>query len=301
MRYVLTLVAGTGETLSETDIEHAGETLRGAGGDTGPAIVLAPRKAVDIPLELEPENTAAARNALAQALAARPIDWLLQAAAGRRKRLLVADMDSTIITVECIDELADFAGRKAEVAEITERAMRGELDFAGALRARVAMLGGLTTDVLLKCFEDRIRLTPGARSLVATMRANGAYTALVSGGFTFFTSRVREMVGFDWDQANRLGITDGRLSGEVEEPILGADGKLVALRRIEATRGIAATESLAIGDGANDIPMLQAAGLGIAFHAKPKTAAAAEARVDHGDLATPLFFQGYRHTEIVNG
>ncbi|SLN72424.1 Phosphoserine phosphatase [Oceanibacterium hippocampi] len=263
--------------------------------------MLAPRKAVDIPLELEPENTAAARNALAQALAARPIDWLLQAAAGRRKRLLVADMDSTIITVECIDELADFAGRKAEVAEITERAMRGELDFAGALRARVAMLGGLTTDVLLKCFEDRIRLTPGARSLVATMRANGAYTALVSGGFTFFTSRVREMVGFDWDQANRLGITDGRLSGEVEEPILGADGKLVALRRIEATRGIAATESLAIGDGANDIPMLQAAGLGIAFHAKPKTAAAAEARVDHGDLATPLFFQGYRHTEIVNG
>jgi phosphoserine phosphatase len=236
---------------------------------------------------------------VSDALAGHPIDLHAGPASGRRKRLLIADMDSTIITVECIDEIADFAGKRAEVAAITEQAMRGELDFAAALRARAAMLGGLDESVLAAAFAARVRLMPGARALVATMRANGAITALVSGGFTYFTSRVRVLAGFDLDRANTLEIANGKLAGRVSEPIQGAEAKLAALRELIATHRLDPSETLAVGDGANDIPMIQAAGLGVAYHAKPRTAAAARARVDHADLTALLYLQGYRQSELI--
>ncbi len=211
---------------------------------------------------------------------------------GRRKRLLIADMDSTIIGVECIDELADYAGLKAEVAAITERAMRGELDFEAALTARVALLKGLPARVLDECYAERVRLNPGARVLVRTMAALGAETALVSGGFSFFTERVAAAAGFARQQANRLEIAGGVLTGEVARPILGREAKLAALRRIAAERGIGPAAVLAVGDGANDLDMVRAAGLGVAYHAKPALAEAADARLEHSDLSALLALQG---------
>ena len=224
-------------------------------------------------------------------------DANLVPAAGRRKRLLIADMDSTIIGVECIDELADFAGLKAEVAAITEAAMRGELDFEAALVARVALLKGLPARVLERCYAERVRLNPGARTLVRTMAALGAETALVSGGFTFFTERVAAEAGFARHQANTLLVADGVLTGEVARPILGREAKLAALRELAAAAGIGAAEALAVGDGANDRDMVEAAGLGVAYRAKPALAAVADARLERSDLTALLALQGIPASE----
>lgn len=253
---------------------------------------LAPGEACD--LELGDEAT------LRRAIGGAPIDLVVQPAAGRRKRILVADMEATIIENEMLDELADFIGRRAEVAEITRRAMNGELDFAAALRERVGLLRGIPARVLDEA-AARIRIMPGARELVATMRAHGAATALVSGGFTVFAERVARELGFDRVSANRLAIADGVIAGTVAAPIAGAAAKRAALLALAAERGVAPEAALAVGDGANDLPMLQAAGLGVAFRAKPAVAAAARWRIDHADLRALLYAQGYRKTEIVGG
>jgi phosphoserine phosphatase len=226
-------------------------------------------------------------------------DWAITPVANRKKRLLISDMDSTIIGQECLDELADFAGLKAQVSAITERAMRGELDFAGALTQRVAMLKGLGLGALEQCHNERVRLNEGARGLVATMKAHGARAVLVSGGFRYFTSRVAKMAGFDDDRANTL-IDDGAaLTGAVGQPILGREAKLTALKEETAALGLAPDDALALGDGANDLDMVRAAGLGIAYKAKPIVAAETRARIQFTDLRAALFFQGYRIDEIV--
>lgn len=252
-----------------------------------------------VDLLVEAENVAAVRAAAEAALADWPLDVCAQGWNGRKKRLLVADMDSTIIGCECIDELADFAGVKDQVAAITERAMRGELDFEGALRERVAMLKGLPVSVLARAYEERVRLNPGARTLVRTMAANGARAVLVSGGFTFFTRRVAEAAGFHLQRANTLNEADGALAGTVGEPILGREAKLATLREEAAALGLEASETLAVGDGANDLAMIEAAGLGVAYRAKPIVAAQADAKVDHADLTALLHFQGYSADQFV--
>ena len=225
-------------------------------------------------------------------------DIITQPTAHRRKRLLVCDMDSTLIEQECVDELADYLGLKDQVAAITERAMNGELEFKAALRARVALLKGLPEHALQVVYDSRITLMPGARELAATMRAHGGYCLLGSGGFTFFTSRIREALGFDDDQANQLEIRHGALTGRVVEPILDKDNKLAALRHICDRLGIAPADSMAIGDGANDLPMLQAAGLGVAYHAKPVVRDGAHAAITHADLRAALYVQGYTDEQI---
>ena len=232
--------------------------------------------------------------------AAHGVDWAITPRANRKKRLLISDMDSTIIGQECLDELADFAGLKAEVSAITERAMRGELDFAGALTQRVAMLKGLGLDALAACHNERVRLNPGARELVATMKAHGARCVLVSGGFRYFTTRVARMAGFEADRANTL-IDDGaRLTGAVGTPILGREAKLTALLEETAALGGTADDALAMGDGANDLDMIKAAGLGVAYKAKPVVAAQTRARIEYTDLRAALFFQGYGVGEIAS-
>jgi phosphoserine phosphatase len=213
--------------------------------------------------------------------------------------LFVADMDSTMIAQECIDELADYAGLKAHVAAITERAMRGEIAFEPALRERVALLEGLPIAVVEEVIQKRITLTPGARTLVATMRRNGAYTCLVSGGFTLFTARVAAMIGFDEHRGNTLEVRDGKLTGRVAEPVLGREAKRATLVELRDRLGLAPNETLAAGDGANDLAMIEAAGLGVAYRAKPKVAAAAHARIDHGDLMALLYLQGYARKQFV--
>lgn len=225
------------------------------------------------------------------------VDANVVPAEGRRKRLLIADMDSTIIGVECIDELADFAGVKPQVSAITEAAMRGELDFEGALRARVALLEGLPEAVLEECYAERVKLNPGARVLVLTMVGLGADTALVSGGFEFFTERVAAAAGFGRHRANRLLVAEGRLTGTVADPILGRAAKLEALRAITGTGGYGPEAVLAVGDGANDLDMVVAAGLGVAYHAKPALKVAAGAALDWSDLTALLALQGVPETE----
>jgi phosphoserine phosphatase len=277
--------------------ERAAE-IRAAVASTGAAGEidwLAPFHAFDIPFLGDPKKTLVAARAAA---AGAPLDINAIAAEGRRKRLLVADMDSTIINCECLDELADMAGLKPRIAAITARAMNGEIEFAAALRERVALLEGLKLDALERVYRERIHLNPGAKALVATMRADGARTMLVSGGFTFFTSRVAKDAGFEIQQANRL-IDDGlALTGRVREPVLGREAKLEALERAVADMQISLDDTLAIGDGANDLDMIKRAGLGIAYHAKPIVAEAAGARIDHGDLTAVLYLQGYRESEI---
>ncbi len=233
------------------------------------------------------------RAALLAPMADQQLDWCVQPVKGRKKRLLIADMDSTIINVECLDELADYAGLKAEISAITERAMRGELAFEVALRERVAMLKGLPVTALQAAYDERVRLNPGARTLVKTMANNGARCALVSGGFSFFTSRVAQAAGFQSHRGNELAQADGRLTGLVGDPILGREAKLAALNEDAKLFGIPLAETLAVGDGANDLAMIEAAGLGVAYRAKPIVAAQADARVDHTDLTTLLYFQGY--------
>jgi len=248
---------------------------------------------------LEAHDLAAVRSALEGPMADQDLDWCLQPVAGRKKKLLVADMDSTIINVECLDELADFAGLKAEISAITERAMRGELAFEGALRERVAMLKGLPVTALQAAYDERVRLNPGARTLVRTMAANGARCVLVSGGFSFFTSRVAQAALFHGHRGNSLLEADGVLSGLVGDPILGREAKLAALTEEASARQIPLSETLAVGDGANDLAMIEAAGLGVAYRAKPVVAARADARVDHADLTALLYFQGYSQDVFV--
>ena len=251
----------------------------------------------------DPDEPARIRAAVSEAFADLPIDVNVvpNDIAWTRKKLLVADMESTIIAQECLDELAEFVGLRARISDITARAMRGELDFEAALKERVGLLKGLDASVLQKLYDEKVTLIPGARELVATMRANGAYCALVSGGFTFYTSRIAERVGFDSHQANTLEISDGKLAGTVAMPILGREAKLEALKTLRAKLGLLEMETLAVGDGANDLAMIREAGLGVAFHAKPIVAAEARASVRHGDLTTLLYLQGYKRSEFRSG
>jgi phosphoserine phosphatase len=251
--------------------------------------------AADLICDASPNKIGRIRSALEGNLAG--VDVVVQPEEGRRKRMLAADMDSTMIAVECIDELADYAGLKAEVAAVTEQAMRGELDFESALDARVALLAGLDEAAIDRCREERVRLTPGARTLVRTMRAHGARTLLVSGGFTRFAEPVAAAIGFEESASNELLVGEGRLLGTVRKPAFGAAGKLEAMAAAAAKRGIGLADVLAVGDGANDVPMLEAAGLGIAYRAKPAVAAAADARIEANDLTALLYAQGYRRRE----
>jgi phosphoserine phosphatase len=228
-------------------------------------------------------------------------DFCVQLADHRKKRLLIADMDSTIVGCECLDEMADFAGMKREVAAITERAMRGELQFEDALRERVGMIAGLPLADLQRCYDERVKLNPGARTLASTMAADGARCVLVSGGFDFFTSRVAHAAGFHAQWGNRL-IDDGEaLTGRVADPILGRDAKLSTLKAEAAGFGVPIADTLAVGDGANDVDMITAAGLGVAYRAKPVLAEQADARLDHTDLTSLLYFQGYSADRFVTG
>lgn len=238
------------------------------------------------------------REEAAHAVRGLPVDWALVPMAGRRKKLLVADMDSTIINVECLDELADFAGLKAEIAAITERAMAGELAFEPALRERVGKLKGLALDALQRTYDERVRLNPGAETLVRTMAKHGARCVLVSGGFTFFTARVAQAAGFHANRANVLLDDGAALTGLVQEPILGRAAKLEALNAEAAAINSSAADALAIGDGANDLDMIKAAGIGVAYRAKPVVAAEADAKIDHASLEAALFYQGYRRGEF---
>jgi phosphoserine phosphatase len=249
------------------------------------------------------EEVAALRSTITAAIDARPIDVniIVGDAADRRKILLIADMDSTIIQQECIDEMADVLGLKTTIAAITERAMRGELNFEAALTERLALLKGITEAELSRVYHDRIALTPGAKTLIATMKANGAFTVLVSGGFTFFTRRVAERAGFDANHANQLEITDGKMTGKALPPILGREAKLSTLEHYTKELGLDRMLTLAVGDGANDLTMIKAAGLGVAFRAKPIVAAQAAASVSHANLEALLYLQGYRRAEFAGG
>jgi phosphoserine phosphatase len=247
-----------------------------------------PTSAGDAPARLE---------GIADAL---PVDRAVVPVAERRKRLLVSDMDSTIITIECIDELADFAGIKPAIADVTRRAMNGELDFAAALRERVALLAGLPQIAIEAVIEERLRLMPGARTLVRTMQTHGAVTALVSGGFTAFTRHVRNLCGFDLEEANELEVANGRLTGRLAGELRGAAAKLATLEALRDRHRLTSEMTMAAGDGANDLPMLAAAGLGVAFRAHPRVRAQAPVRIDHGDLTALLFLQGYAKAEFIN-
>ena len=302
MIFVATLISNpAAPSLDAAAIERAHRALPSA---QAPAW-LDPGIAADIPFAGSQEHKEAnGKRALADrvraALTGVAADVVLQPASGRRKRLFLTDMDSTMIGQECIDELADYVGVKRQVAAITERAMRGEIEFAPALRERVALLKGLPTSVADKVIAERISLTPGASTLIATLRKNGAYTCLVTGGFTLFTRRVAAMIGFDENCANTLVVdAEGRLTGQVAEPIFGREAKLATLIELTRRLGLAPHATLVAGDGANDIAMIEAAGLGVAYHAKPNVAKAAAARIDHGDLTALLYAQGYRQEEFV--
>ena len=271
------------------------ESLRNAWGG-GDARWLDPGIAAEFMLQRMPEN----RWDVWQGLQSLRIDMAVQPTLGRKKQLLIADMDSTMIQQECIDELADEAGVGAHVAGITARAMNGELDFEDALRERVGLLHGLPESVIATVIRDRITLVPGGPALVATMRENGAYAALVSGGFTAFTAQIAKVLGFDENRANLLLVKDGALTGQVAEPILGRGAKVTALQEIAARLGITPKEAMAVGDGANDLGMLGLAGAGVALHAKPVVAAECDIRINHGDLTALLYLQGYAKTEFVS-
>src|SRR5882724_4802756 len=259
--------------------------------------------AVDIPfsgqIPFEGRDIRQIENRLRAARGDLPIDIVVQPQAFRRKKLFLADMDSTMIGQECIDELADFAGLKAHVAGITERAMRGEIEFEPALRERVALLKGMLVGIVDEVLAKRITPTSGGRELVMTMRAHGAYTCLISGGFTLFTNAVAAMIGFQENRANELLVADGKLTGEVREPILGRAAKLATLVELRESFDLDNLDTLVVGDGANDLGMIQNAGVGVAYHAKPAVAAAAAVRIDHGDLTALLYAQGYRRDEFV--
>jgi len=291
MDSVLTLIAA--DRLDDSMLSKVREVLP----QSAAPVWLAPGRVADIGFDGLSENEAAKR--ARAALGCARVDMVGQAARGRRKRLLVADMDSTMVMGETLDELAAHAGLKQQIAEITARAMNGEIDFKGALRERVGLLAGLDASALDQTYAH-LELMPGARTLVATMKAHGAHAVLVSGGFDYFTGRVRERCGFDEDRANRLEIEGGKLTGQVIEPILDRDSKLYHLRDAAGQLGLAMHETLAVGDGANDLDMIRAAGLGVAYHAKPVVAGEARFRVDHGDLTALLYAQGYTEAEFVS-
>lgn len=270
------------------------ESLRNAWGG-GEARWLNPGVAAEFPLEAIPDNLWTVWDGL-QTM---KIDLAVQPAVGRRKKMLIADMDSTMIQQECIDELADEAGVGAYVAEITKRAMNGELDFEEALRERVGLLKGLPVSVIDDVIRDRINLMPGGKTLLATMRANGAYAALVSGGFTSFTASIAATLGFDENRANTLLVHGETLAGEVAMPILGKQAKLDSLIEISSRLGITPEDAVAVGDGANDLAMLNRAGMGVALHAKPSVQAQCSLRVNHGDLTALLYMQGYDAEEFI--
>ncbi len=283
---IATLIAA--DRLSDGDVSAARDALSQAGLTPAAPAWVEPGVACDLGFDGSPQ---AARSVLEGLLPG--VDVIVQWAGARAKRLLIADMDSTMISIECIDELADYAGLKDHVATVTERAMRGEIAFEPALRERVALLEGLDADVIERCYAERVRVTPGANALVRTMRREGAYCLLVSGGFTAIADRVANAIGFDRAIANDLGIADGKLSGMVNGDIVGAATKRTALIEAAVERGLDRRDVLAIGDGANDIPMIELAGLGVAYRAKPKVAVAAGARLDHCDLSALLYAQGY--------
>jgi len=289
--FVATLVASG--ALSQEDIAEAAGRLATVGCAPVDSKWLDEGKAADIFFGLDPIAARAALTGVGER-----VDVIVQPASGREKKLLIADMDSTMITVECIDELADYAGIKAQIAEITERAMRGELDFAGALHERVALLKGLADAAIDQCRTERVKIMPGAKALVRTMKQRGARTLLVSGGFTRFTGPVAEEIGFDDAVANVLEIADGALLGTVTLPIVDAARKRMELEAA-INDGIDRPLTLAVGDGANDIPMIQGAGLGVAYHAKPRTREAAAAEIVHGDLSVLLYAQGIASAEWV--
>ncbi len=276
--------------LDSGTVRAAVEILRAGGANVGTPDWLAPEIACDVPFE----------GPAVGSLGMTGVDAVFVATDGRRKRLLVADMESTVIENEMLDELADFLGLRDKIAAITARAMNGEIDFAGALSERVGLLKGLPV-AKLDAAAKRIRYMAGGATMVATMKQHGAYCALVSGGFTYFTKMVAARLGFDFNTANVL-VHDGKaLAGTVEPPILGKEAKLATLRHLSASQGIATADAVTVGDGANDVPMLKEAGLGVAFHAKPAVAAQVPARIDHGDLTALLYLQGYRRSEFVEG
>jgi phosphoserine phosphatase len=296
MTHVATLISNPARpTVVTALVDAARAELPGAGKPQW----LAQNIAADIPFTPPPGADDRAMAAMLRQRFPDGIDVVVQPAAGRRKALFLADMDSTMIGQECIDELADLVNLKPHVAAITERAMRGDVAFEPALRERVSLLKGLPATVIEEVIRDRIRLTPGARTLVMTMRANGAYTCLVSGGFKSFTDRIAAMIGFHENRSNTLEVgDDGTLAGLVREPIFGRDAKLQTLLDLRTEYGVAKDATLVTGDGANDLSMILEAGLGVAYHAKPAVAEAAAARIDHGDLTALLYLQGYQREEF---
>lgn len=289
---------------ADKSLQHIGDrletTLRGLDvGERGPVRMLSgEREFSAIEQAANFADPAKVRSALETAFEG-DADICVTPTGNRRKKLLICDMDSTVIQQECLDELADFAGLKAEIAAITERAMRGELEFESALRERVGMLKGLDLSQLERCYRERITLTPGVNTLVSTMKENGAHAMLVSGGFTFFTSRIAKAAGFDSHRGNTLLDDGNTLTGKVDEPILGREAKLSALREDAAQHSLSEADALAMGDGANDLAMIEAAGLGIAYRAKPVVAAASDCAIRVTDLTAALYFQGYTDSEIV--
>ncbi|MDT0681089.1 phosphoserine phosphatase SerB [Roseicyclus sp. F158] len=288
--FVVTLLTSPKDPVLDPALVHS---LRDAMGG-GDAVWLAPDEAAEFRVPALPGN----RWEIWDELQASGVDMCVQPGKGRRKRLLIADMDSTMIEQECIDELADMAGVGPHVSEITARAMNGELDFEGALRERVALLKNLPESVIGEVLDSRITLAPGGRTLVSTMKRDGAETLLVSGGFTAFTARIASLLGFDRNRANTLLAEDGRLTGEVAEPILGRQAKVDALTEVTAELGLTPGDAIAVGDGANDLGMLHLAGSGVALHAKPAVAAECELRINHGDLTALLYLQGYAKAEF---
>ncbi|HYI40856.1 MAG TPA: phosphoserine phosphatase SerB [Allosphingosinicella sp.] len=288
--FIATLIAK--DRLADGDISSAADALAAAGIAPYGRSWIEADKACDLLFSADPASARAALEGIFDG-----IDAIVQGESSRRRRLLVADMDSTMISVECIDELADYAGVMAEVAAVTERAMLGRIGFEAALAERVALLAGLEEDAIDRCRSERVRLTPGARALVRTMKREGAFTLLVSGGFTRFADPVGAEIGFDRVVANRLNVTAGRLDGTVASPVLGAEGKRLALIAAAAELGLRLDETLAVGDGANDVPMLKEAGLGAAYRAKPAAVAAADCAIVHNDLTALLYAQGWARNE----
>jgi len=298
MHHVLIMIAAAGRVeLDLSGVESARAEMARSGLEVGDPLWLAPEEAVEIPFQGDSTRALACVERMVEGW---PIDVAALPAAGRRKRLLISDMDSTILQNETLDELAEEAGVGAAVAAITDRSMSGEIDFGQALIERVAMLNGLEVSALDRT-ATRMVTMPGAATLIATMRAHGAFTALVSGGFRFFTRLAAARVGFDREDANDLEIVDGRLTGRLQGRLLDRRGKRERLQSYAAELGLTLSDCLAVGDGANDLDMIQAAGLGVGFHAKPVVADACHARIDHGDLTALLYLQGYRRKEFVNG
>ncbi len=288
--YVATLITNPdAPTLNQT----LAESLRNAWGG-GDIVWLSPDEAAEFSVPQTPDN----QWDVWADLQKMGVDLVVQPTEGRRKKMLLADMDSTMIQQECIDELADEAGVGDRVKDITARAMNGELDFEGALTERVGLLKGLDEAVIAKVLAERITLMPGGKELVATMRATGGYAALVSGGFTAFTAKVAEVLGFDENRANTLLAENGELTGDVQRPILGRQAKVDALEQITARLGLSEADVIAVGDGANDLGMLDRAGTGVALHAKPSVAEKCDVRVNHGDLTALLYLQGYARSEF---